>query len=1018
MRKPFILFGSKLSLLLVLLSLLLVPACFQSKSKPTTPNNPTNPVDQDYMNIGVNGTVFSSSLSTQNTDPDDAPTLGEVGQVDITQANPSTWYTVELLGTNYTDPVVIMQPLTYNEVDPAFLRVRNVTSTSFEFQVQEWDYLANDPDHAGHVTERVGYLVVERGSHVLLGGLKLEAGTIEVGTKFKAVRFEHIYDNKPIVLSQVSSDLDPTAVISRQRDIKAKGNEDSGGFSIQLQEEETNDNEHAAELVSYIAIEQNEGQTNNSNYIAGLTPQEVDHNWYTLNLGNLSPAQVNNQNTDGPVRVFGEPILLANMQTKHGGNPATIRYRNLTPTSVEIFIQDEQSMDAEQKHPKKEIVGFLAFDTGFIFADPIETENKLEIVSKHILSDKAELGQVKLSQATSDWHSITTLQSYTDPVVIAQPLSFAGGQPATIRVKEVTSGNFLLRIEEWSYLDNNHPEETISYLVVEKGEHSLGSLAIEANTVLATKNFEKITLATDTSTNPVILTQTQTVNDPVAVVTRQKLANNGDLKIKLQGEELNDKEHGGETVAYVVLSQGEGSTNHVDSYSNYYIANTADEVDHQWYDLIFPANLITVPNVDPAPTPLPTPYFFANMQSTDGNNTASLRYRELSTSGASIFVEEEQSKDRERWHRTEIVGFAAFLGFKTSSTNEWQEATLGNGTGSNTYDPNTNTFTINLENPGPDPTSYLLHQPLQGQDPLHLEACFGPELPDNAEVGLILFQGIDNGVLQTPWVKVVRTEIGARVTAEDTDGSTFIAFGSLNDPQCFRISKDGNTAYVYESVEAPTTQSLSTTSLGEPDSLITSLNLDFDPDTQPLGALDTTSNDVASPPITVSANPITVGDAPAGSVIANVSVSTDFGDVPLTVDFDASASEGSNLTYDWDFGDGSVATGVTVSHTYTTESDYTAVLTVTDDSGTSWQAQIIIVAVEPPPDPNTEELVAEVNLGINIPFGFAPLEINPDAFGSEGTDLTYDWILEMALLLLVMKQPMLTMSMKHLVCIL
>ena len=285
-------------------------------------------------------------------------------------------------------------------------------------------------------------------------------------------------------------------------------------------------------------------------------------------------------------------------------------------------------------------------------------------------------------------------------------------------------------------------------------------------------------------------------------------------------------------------------------------------------------------------------------------------------------------------------------------------------------------------------TSYLLHQALQGQDPIHLEACFESELPSGAEVGLLLFQDVVNGEIQTPWVKVVRTELGARVTAEDTDGSTYVAYGLLNDPLCFRISRNGNTVYVYESVEAPNTQSLRTTAQGSPDNLITTLELNFDGNSQPQGGLITTSEEQTQSPIVVTAKPTIVGEPPTGSVIANVSVSTDFGEAPLTVDFDASASEGGNLTYEWDFGDGTSATGVTTSRTYTAEGDYTAVLTVTDDAGTNQQAEVEIIVVESPPTPQAEAVIS--NSGAIVNFTSDVVEFS--AYGSQGAyPLQYRW---------------------------
>ncbi len=56
----------------------------------------------------------------------------------------------------------------------------------------------------------------------------------------------------------------------------------------------------------------------------------------------------------------------------------------------------------------------------------------------------------------------------------------------------------------------------------------------------------------------------------------------------------------------------------------------------------------------------------------------------------------------------------------------------------------------------------------------------------------------------------------------------------------------------------------------------------------------------------------------------------------LTCDFDGSGSsdsDGSIASYEWDFGDGTTATGQTVSHTYDSGGTFTVTLTVTDDDG-------------------------------------------------------------------------------------
>ena len=92
------------------------------------------------------------------------------------------------------------------------------------------------------------------------------------------------------------------------------------------------------------------------------------------------------------------------------------------------------------------------------------------------------------------------------------------------------------------------------------------------------------------------------------------------------------------------------------------------------------------------------------------------------------------------------------------------------------------------------------------------------------------------------------------------------------------------------------------------------------------------------------------------SEAANASPITQFratpreGNVPLSVDFDASAStdtDGTITGYAWDFGDGTSGSGVTASHTYTVIGKFTATLTVTDDGGATGTATETITVRDP-----------------------------------------------------------------------
>ena len=108
---------------------------------------------------------------------------------------------------------------------------------------------------------------------------------------------------------------------------------------------------------------------------------------------------------------------------------------------------------------------------------------------------------------------------------------------------------------------------------------------------------------------------------------------------------------------------------------------------------------------------------------------------------------------------------------------------------------------------------------------------------------------------------------------------------------------------------------------------------------------------------------------------------------PLEVNFDASASydlDGSITTYEWDFGDGSTDSGITVTHTYQNRGNYTAKLTVTDnDEQSASNSQEIKVGTPP------------VALFEAFPSsGNTPLKVEFDAsisYDTDGEIVSYKW---------------------------
>lgn len=102
-----------------------------------------------------------------------------------------------------------------------------------------------------------------------------------------------------------------------------------------------------------------------------------------------------------------------------------------------------------------------------------------------------------------------------------------------------------------------------------------------------------------------------------------------------------------------------------------------------------------------------------------------------------------------------------------------------------------------------------------------------------------------------------------------------------------------------------------------------------------------------------------------------------------SLDFDASTSTGeSTLTYSWDFGDGTSATGVAPTHTYTTAGTFNPVLTIGYSDVASCETTAtspVVVSTAPTsadiaaamtPDPSTTDKCPEDILTLSLPTGY------------------------------------------------
>ena len=270
--------------------------------------------------------------------------IGEAGRVNVNQVNGSVWRQV-LFQNFYDNPIVIMQPLSYNGGQPAHMRLRNVNSNGFEYQIEEWDYLDGK-----HGSEKADYFVIEAGRYLLQDGTIIEAGKVTSNHEFKRKDYDIAFAENPVILTQVQTYNEGQAIVTRNR----KPN--TAGFEIKVQEEERNqlpqngNGTHEDEEVGYVAIQANRGINNGVLYEAFNT-FNVTHNWKIISFAN---------------NYGNQSLFFASLTTYVEADSAGLRYRNLTNLGVRVKVEEEKSFDAEARHAGESVSYFVLGSPGVI----------------------------------------------------------------------------------------------------------------------------------------------------------------------------------------------------------------------------------------------------------------------------------------------------------------------------------------------------------------------------------------------------------------------------------------------------------------------------------------------------------------------------------------------------------------------------------------------------------------------------------------------------------------------------
>ncbi|ODR80373.1 hypothetical protein BG842_02145 [Haladaptatus sp. W1] len=216
--------------------------------------------------------------------------------------------------------------------------MRNVIEGSFEYKLEEWEYL-----DGSHVSETFHSVAVEPGEQTLQladdTSFRVKTGTVDVNTSFSSVSLGNFFGAEtPIVLAQAQTFNGADPIVTRLRNIS------NSSFDVRLQEEEANGG-HTTETVGYVALQPATGVLYGRPFEVQQTGTTVDENWTQLTFD----------------QQYDQPQFIAAMQTFNGSDTATLRYRNLSGTGVEVKVEEEQSADTETAHVN-ERVGYLVIE--------------------------------------------------------------------------------------------------------------------------------------------------------------------------------------------------------------------------------------------------------------------------------------------------------------------------------------------------------------------------------------------------------------------------------------------------------------------------------------------------------------------------------------------------------------------------------------------------------------------------------------------------------------------------------
>lgn len=252
----------------------------------------------------------------------------------------------------------------------------------------------------------------------------------EITHNWHSLDISHSFLDAPVVLSQMQTTWGGDTASLRMRNLT------NTALQVKVEEEGSRDSEvgHTTEVVGLLGLRAGEIRDTAGNIIgeAGFVMSNTANggDWKTLSFS----------------RNYTNPVVLMEMTTFNGGQPAHLRLKSVSTSSVKYQIEEWDYLDGGHA---TETLAYVVIEQG-----------------TQTLHDGKQL-RVGTTSINQNWSNISFDDIGGLPLVFSQSQTYNGGQAVVTRHRNVKSNGFQLRLQEEEGNDGSHAMETVGYIAVQ-----------------------------------------------------------------------------------------------------------------------------------------------------------------------------------------------------------------------------------------------------------------------------------------------------------------------------------------------------------------------------------------------------------------------------------------------------------------------------------------------------------------------------------------------------------------------